>query len=152
MLPALGRLIPVDRKIGVVLLGDGELKGQFKLLAEAAPANIKVVMPGMQPTAPWLCGAFDLFVMPSRLEGFGLALVEAMQHGVPVLVNNIPPLVELLEYYDAGKSVDFISGSDDELCREIITMAEHKPITPPVLPFTIEKMVDGYLQVFSDLT
>ncbi len=152
MLSALGRTIPVGKKMGLVLLGDGELMGQLRLLAEAAPENIKVVMPGMQPAAPWLCGAFDLFLMPSRLEGFGLALVEAMQHGVPVLVNNIPPLVELLEYYDAGKAVDFTSGSEDELCREIIIMADHKPIDPPVLPFTIGKMVDGYLQVFADLT
>jgi glycosyltransferase involved in cell wall biosynthesis len=152
LLPRLGELLPADKKMGVVLIGDGEERSRFEALAAAAPDNIDVVMPGMLPGAPGLCGAFDLFVMPSRLEGFGLALAEAMTHGIPVLVNNIPPLVELLDYYDSGKAVDFISGSEDELCRDIIAMAGQKLVSPPTLPFTTDKMIEGYLRIFNQLT
>jgi alpha-1,2-rhamnosyltransferase len=38
----------------------------------------------------------DLLVMPSRGEGFGLPVVEAVAHGVPVLARDLPVFRELL--------------------------------------------------------
>lgn len=42
-----------------------------------------------------LCQA-DIFVMPSWYEGFGMPVLEAMASGVPVIVNDIPCLKELI--------------------------------------------------------
>lgn len=39
---------------------------------------------------------YDLLVQPSRQEGFGLAIVEAMVAGVPVLVSNIEGPMEII--------------------------------------------------------
>lgn len=38
---------------------------------------------------------FDVFCMPSKVEGFGLALVEAMMSGVPCVVSSIPAFLEI---------------------------------------------------------
>ena len=38
---------------------------------------------------------FDFFVMPSRSEGFGLALIEAVQQKVPVICSDIEVFKEL---------------------------------------------------------
>lgn len=42
-----------------------------------------------------LLGAGDVFVFPSRREGFGLAPVEAMAAGVPVIIARIPGVTDL---------------------------------------------------------
>lgn len=43
-----------------------------------------------------LCQA-DIFAMPSLQEGFGMALLEAMHYGLPVVTTNISALPELVE-------------------------------------------------------
>jgi glycosyltransferase involved in cell wall biosynthesis len=57
-------------------------------------------MPGRVPdVAAWLRRA-DVLVHPVRWEGFGLAVLEAMLAGVPVVASNVSSLPELLG--DAG--------------------------------------------------
>jgi len=36
----------------------------------------------------------DLFIFPSRFEGYGMAAVEPMSHGVPVMVQDYPSVRE----------------------------------------------------------
>lgn len=149
-LPVLGNMLPPGNKLGLVLLGDGEEHDKLLKLASVSPDNIKVSFPGLVPDAARLSGAFDLFVMPSRFEGFGLVLAEAMSHGTPVLVNDIPPLIELLNLYDSGMAIDF-HGDRKIVCREIIKAMEMPRTPPPELPFTTENMIEGYLDLYNKL-
>src|SRR5262249_9390813 len=46
--------------------------------------------------------SLDLFIMPSRSEAWGLAALEAMVHGVPVVASNIQGLAEIVSDGESG--------------------------------------------------
>jgi hypothetical protein len=77
-------------------------------------------MPGFRPDADRAMGAFDLFIMPSRYEGFGLTLIEAMSHGLPVIASGADSLPELLEGYTDGRIVSFDPGHETEAAEAIL--------------------------------
>jgi glycosyltransferase involved in cell wall biosynthesis len=58
------------------------------------------------------------FVLPSRLEGLPLTLLEAASYGIPVVASDIPPHVEVLEYEGAGRRM-FPSGDELELAAAL---------------------------------
>jgi glycosyltransferase involved in cell wall biosynthesis len=64
--------------------GTGRHARQLRELA--AQLRLSVTFVGYRPDAARLMRAFDLLAMPSRAEPFGLATVEALARGVPVVV------------------------------------------------------------------
>lgn len=76
---------------GIVLLGEGSERPILCQLAAALGLGNRVLLPGpVDPPYPWLKRA-DVFALPSRHEGFGLAVVEAMACGVPVVASGCKP-------------------------------------------------------------
>ncbi len=66
---------------------------------------------------------YDLFVQPSRWEGFGLTVAEAMAAGVPVLVSEGQGPAEVTQGSRYGWV--FANGDVDDLQRQIVFIKEH---------------------------
>ena len=58
-----------------------------------------------------LC-ATDLLIFPSRFEGYGMAAVEPMIHGVPVMVQNYPSILKPLEMVQSSCPMEKIAKMD----------------------------------------
>jgi glycosyltransferase involved in cell wall biosynthesis len=148
MLPELSIHVPAGEKWGLVIIGEGVERHNLEQLAKDAPDNILVALPGFRKDASNCIGAFNLFVMPSRYEGFGLALIEAMAHGAPVIASEIGPLKELLRNYPNGAFFDFKNQPPAMLAELIAGKIINGAISSPDLSFTSEKMVDDYLELY----
>jgi glycosyltransferase involved in cell wall biosynthesis len=74
------------------VVGDGPAREELAALGETS----KVRFVGYRSGAAALIPAFDVLALPSRYEGLGLAAVEALHHGVPVVATNIEGLGEVL--------------------------------------------------------
>jgi glycosyltransferase involved in cell wall biosynthesis len=69
-------------KAALVILGDGP---QLPELARLRAGDPRIHFLGYRSVTQDFLGDLDLFVSPSREESFGLAIVEAMSVGVPVI-------------------------------------------------------------------
>lgn len=79
-----------------VLVGDGILREQLEQQAREYGVSGQICFAGQRSDVSRLLRASDLFVFPTLYEGFGLALVEAMAHGMGVVSTcstNIPEIV-----------------------------------------------------------
>ena len=148
ILPELSKRIPKKEKWGVVILGEGPKRQEFEELAQKIPDNITFILPGYRKDTADCIGAFDLFIMPSRYEGFGLTLVEAMAHGIPCLSSKADSLPELINRYPNGKTTDFSSLN----CLNDILLYINKANIKWVNPFTTNGMVNNYFKLYTRYT
>lgn len=66
---------------------------------------------------PRFLKTIDICVVPSRSEGFGLALVEAMSMGVPVIASDIDGPKEIIDKFGVG--MKFVPGNAHSLAQAI---------------------------------
>lgn len=69
----------------------------------------------------------DLFVMPSKKEGFGIVFIEAMAHGLPVICGNADGSVDTIRNDHMGTAVN---PDDPEQLKSAILHRLNQPLTP----------------------
>jgi len=80
----------------LVLIGDGPDRGAAEWLVRQKGLVRDVHFMGKQDGVHEKLGAADLFLLPSDLESFGLAALEAMACEVPVIASNVGGLPEVV--------------------------------------------------------
>ena len=65
----------------------------------------------------------DIYVVPSRLEGFGLTVLEAIAAGKPVVATNVGAIPEIIEYAENGILVE--SENIDSISNAICTILQN---------------------------
>lgn len=84
------------------LVGDGSQRGMLEARAAELGLGRYVLLLGYQDDPAQFVSQCDLYVQPSLSEGFGLALVEAMGCGVPVLASAVGGAPEIIEHGRTG--------------------------------------------------
>ncbi|HEY52013.1 MAG TPA: glycosyltransferase family 4 protein [Caldilineae bacterium] len=74
------------------------------------------------PTLPWLYNAASLFVYPSRYEGFGLPLAEAMACGAPAITTSSSSLPEV-----AGDAALIVDPDDSDALAQALVDVLNDP-------------------------
>lgn len=112
---------------------------------------------GDRSDVPTLLADSDIFVLPSRHEGFGLALVEAMAAGLPVIASNIEGPANILT--DGMDGLLFEPESDVQLAEKISLLIESPRLADQLsanglltsAKYDISAMHDRYMAVYRRL-
>ncbi|WP_076344162.1 glycosyltransferase [Paludisphaera borealis] len=104
----------------LILVGDGPLRQSLGELAVALGLGDGVHFVGFRPhSAPYL-RAMDVFALTSRSEGMPQAVLEAQIVGVPVVVNRVGGLPELIDHGRTGLLVE--PGNELELAESLLSL------------------------------
>jgi N-acetyl-alpha-D-glucosaminyl L-malate synthase BshA len=88
----------------LVMIGDGPDRGAAEWLTRQK--KLEVLFLGKQDHVYEKLGLADLFLLPSTLESFGLAALEAMACEVPVIATNVGGLPEVVDHGVDGYLVE----------------------------------------------
>lgn len=80
----------------LVIYGEGPQREELEQLVARSGLSGKVSLPGYIDDLAQAFASIDVYVQPSLSEGFGLAVVEAMVAGKPVVVTPVGGLAEIV--------------------------------------------------------
>ena len=86
----------------LLMIGDGPDRETAERMADELGVGDRVYFLGSDNDVEQLLPLLDLFLLPSEQESFGLAALEAMACGVPVIASNVGGLPELVEEGRSG--------------------------------------------------
>ena len=101
----------------LLVVGTGVLEKQLIKLSEQLGIHEQVTWYGKTNDVKSLIQQMDLFVLPSKYEGFGLVLLEAVQVGTPVSAARNSAIPEVLGTNSEGL---FTTGNSDELFQKLV--------------------------------
>ncbi len=155
IIKALGKL--QNKNIYYVICGKGPLKEHLEKLAKDLGVYDNVKFLGFRKDIAELCNAADISAFPSRIEGLGLAGIEAMAAGVPLISSNVHGI---LDYVINGKTgyacdpddVDAFAEAinklaNDEFLRNSMKNSCLKAVEPFELHNALRSMWDIYDEI-----
>jgi glycosyltransferase involved in cell wall biosynthesis len=85
-----------DVEVQCLLVGGGPLHTELQSLSQVLNLNGRAVFAEYQRDIPKVMAALDIYMLPTRREGFGVTFIEAMSMEIPVIASRIQPLDEIV--------------------------------------------------------
>lgn len=139
----------------LVLAGDGEEREHVRRLAADLNVSARCLFLGSRADIPSVFSACKAYLQTSRVEGFGIAALEAMAAGLPVVASDAPGLGELVR----GAGILFPVGNDVVCADAVRRVIEEEGLAVELLragkaramTFSIEKCAEKYLALYQSV-
>lgn len=148
--------IQKDVPAKLMLVGEGPEREHIELLCQKLGITDKVIFFGKSNEIDKILGFSDLFLLASQTESFGLAALEAMASGVPVISSNTGGIPEVNIQGVSG----FLSnvGDVDDMSKNAIFILEDesrlkefkKNARKEALKFDLHSIVPQYEVIYED--
>ena len=142
-----------------MIAGDGEQAGDLRRLASRLGVADRVCWLGWRGDAANLMAAFDVFLLPSLREGFGLVLLEAMSRRLPIVASRVGAIPEIVIDGETGILVE--PRNADELAKAIARLLNDRALRKYMgllgaarleERFSIERMTNGAITVYEKVS
>ncbi len=115
----------VDKNnLEVMIVGDGPEREKLEEQAKGLKLEKVVSFKGYSKNPSVFYKEFDVFVLPSKIEVFPMALLEAMSYGVPAVASNVGGIPEIVK--DGENGMLFTSGNVEELAEKLEKIRNEK--------------------------
>ena len=143
---------PERQNLYFVIAGEGGQRQRLEHEIVKHDLAGRFILLGNQTNIPTLLREFDVFVLPSRSESFGISLVEAMAAGLPCIASTVGGLPEIL---DSSCGMLVPPESPDALCQAMGQMLDRgrRQILAAAAPtvaqkFSIEACAEKYAALY----
>lgn len=96
------QIIKQNRKIYFMFVGDGELKEKILQFAKEQKVDSNIIITGWVKEVKTYISMFDIALLPSKWEGFGLAILEYMICKKPIIATNIGGIANILNKHNSA--------------------------------------------------
>jgi len=146
-----------DDRLFFLLIGDGECEHRLKAMVSQRSLNHRIIFTGFRTDIGDLMHITDIFVISSKTEGLGTAILDAMAMGLPIVAtcaggipeivtNNYNGLLSSVGNYDALAENLLRMSSDQSFrkkCGKNSKLAAEK--------FSITKTVQSTISIYEEL-
>ena len=140
-----------------VICGKGPLKDYLQNLANELGVRDRVLFLGFRKDIPELCNTADISAFPSKIEGLGLAGIEAMAAGVPLISSNVHGILDYVidgvtGYAVAPSAVEGFAKAICTLDSDIKLRERMKPACiEAVQPFDIHNALKTMWNIYDEI-
>ena len=106
----------------LLIIGDGPMLATYQKQVDELKLSKSVYFAGYQSEVNDYYEIMDFYITLPRSEGFGLSIVEAMSHGIPVFATNIGGIRNIIQ---DGLNGFFLEGEKSEVLKRILLELTH---------------------------
>jgi glycogen synthase len=142
LVEAFARLAPERPDVGLVIAGDGPARAGLADQAAALGLASRVHLPGAltRPQVASVMAGADVFVLPSRVEPFGIVVLEALRAGRPVVASSRGGAGEIVRHEREGLLADPLDAT--ALASAITSLLDDPPLARRVAAAGSERVKD----------
>lgn len=147
-------LLKERRNARLVILGEGKEEANLKKLSTELGIDKQVLFPGFKDNPYKYMKRSTIFVFPSLYESFGIAMVEAMSCGVPVIATKSYEGIEnIIEHERTGLLINV--GDEHVIAESMLRLLDDeglrrrlsKEAKKKVLNYSVDKIAKQYKAV-----
>lgn len=147
-----------NKNVKLMYVGSGNLENEvIKYAKENGLQNLVIITGWVNNTEKYI-PAFDIAILPSRWEGFGLALIEYMACKKPIVASKVGGMLDIIKNENSG----FLSevGNEKEFASYIMKYIKDKELYYKVSNynykyaidnFNIDKLINEHENIFNTL-
>ncbi|MDO5760275.1 MAG: glycosyltransferase family 4 protein [Bacteroidota bacterium] len=141
--------LPLLEECKLFIAGDGKVRQELEQLAKDSGVTERVHFAGYRRDAFKYIPYYDIYMMPSRAEGFPLALLEAMSMKCNAVVSDIP----IFKEFFTNEEVTFFKLDDWQDCAKAVKYAINhnkgeQAYNKYMSDYSPEIFVENYLKVY----